>query len=317
MLKNVENLKYALLKMNDLNVSVDDLTTIIEFNKKKLPELINLVDSFEKELSESALRIFKQELLNFILINKLKNEDVNLSLKESIIFNKKLSIPEGISLHRDYHYKYLKKLNSNIIEMFKLQRKNPEFLKGMFNLNDYINPNVHMRNFVYDLISMSRESRVFQKPFLKDLSEDFCKRITKKLLIGIVNEKRTDNKTMETILDFIEKDITFEEQKEMVLTAFDYTNEEQIMRAINKYSEAFMAIDKKDFINHMKDSYMFNSLKYYPDFVLQYDNIKQGEVLTIENWWTVFNGEQIKKEKELLENVMLKQKIIENPKKRL
>ena len=62
---------------------------------------------------------------------------------------------------------------------------------------------------------------------------------------------------------------------------------------------------------------MFNSLKYYPDFVLKYDNIKQGEVLTIENWWTVFNGEQIKKEKYLLEKVMLEQKIIENPKKRL
>ena len=92
MLKNVENLKYTLLKMNDLNVSADDLITIIQFNKKQLPELINLVDSFEKELSESALRIFKQELLNFLLTNKLiKNEDINLSLKESIVFNKKLS----------------------------------------------------------------------------------------------------------------------------------------------------------------------------------------------------------------------------------
>ena len=111
---------------------------------------------------------------------------------------------------------------------------------------------------------------------------------------------------MKTILDFIEKDITFEEQKEMVLTAFDYTNEEQIMRAINKYSEAFMAIDKTDFINHMKDSYMFNSLKYYPDFVLKYDNIKQGEVLTIENpvqsdpWWAHFTEEC---RKDLLERI--------------
>lgn len=290
--------------------------------KKNSHNLLGFLDDNLADFNIATIRLLKQELLNGIPNKDKESEDVIDTLLGSKLFQVSLPQPEILKTN-DYGIDYLKKFNTNLLFLLKTDVKNTmlsEKIMKLFSFEEFINPNLDIQNFTYDSLWSNNLDSFFITRNVNKLSQKCLDALPNKFLSYLVHNNRSDCNSVKKIVNYLDDTMSFDDKKFYILTAFDFFYEKQIITAIEKYTDAFLSINKIEFEQHMINNNIFsgNGSHYLPKFKQLHNiNTEERKNIKINEWWEVFSMEFIKKERELLGKTISAEKIDKKITKRL
>lgn len=207
MLGVIERVKNnVLLKCSTLNEKVisEDLEKIIDTNIYHFAEdLISMLNGINIGINEDEIRIYISDSIKYKIIKKLKRKLFVDSLALQITndtfiekyVNKEIDIEE---IKRDYLKELISNENSNQLNMTEDLNISSFFI----DVRNYINKNV---------VSVVKEN-IYLAQSIESLYEEF-KDDTQKNIIKLVDN--INSKYLDIVIEELEKEVVFEEEKEM------------------------------------------------------------------------------------------------------